>query len=83
MVEQAMAANRDGLDYLDREFGIRFDDVDLSQFPETISTEFPPEAIASLAEVLNEQSHALERAKWRRRWRRKVRRVVRRLLRSA
>ena len=59
LVEQAVAASCDCLDYLDTEFGIRFDDVDLSHFPESISTEFPPETLAALADLLNEQAKAL------------------------
>lgn len=60
LVEQAMEASRDCLAYLASEYGIRFDEVDLSQFPETLSTDFPPETILSLAEIMNEQSFALD-----------------------
>ena len=45
---------------LESEFGIRFDDVDLSAFPETITWEFPTEAIASVAAILNEQSLTID-----------------------
>jgi hypothetical protein len=60
LVEQAVAASRDLFEYLDTEFGIRFDEVDLSRFPESVSTEFPLEALLSLAELLNEQGNALQ-----------------------
>jgi hypothetical protein len=56
IVERAMEASSDCLAYLDREFGIQFHEVDLTQFPETLSTDFPPETLASLASLLNEHS---------------------------
>ncbi len=55
-----MEANRECLAYLAAEYGIAFDDVDLSQFPETLTAEFSPETIASLAAIINEQSFALD-----------------------
>jgi len=55
MVEQAVEAGRECLEYIDREFGIRLPDVDLSQFPEKLSYEFSGETLLSLASVVNEQ----------------------------
>lgn len=59
LVEQALDASRGLLEYLDAEFGIQFERLDLSRFPEEIPTEFPPETLASLAELLNDQANAL------------------------
>jgi hypothetical protein len=56
MVERAVEESSECLAYLEKEFGIRFDDVDMSRFPETVSAEFTPEALASLAYLLNEQA---------------------------
>ena len=71
--------------YLDKEFGIRFDDVDLSAFPEEICREFAPEVIASIASILNEQSLTIVRltAAARRRRERSLRYRVKKLLRLA
>jgi hypothetical protein len=83
MVEKAIEAHREGMNYLDSEFGIRFHDVDLSAFPETLSWDFPPEALASVARILNEQSlriEALSRGPKRLRWHRRARSKIRELL---
>jgi hypothetical protein len=85
-VKQAVEAHGEGLAYLESEFGIRFDEVDLSAFPETISWDFSPEAVASIAAILNQQSLQIMQltAKLkRRRWDRRVKDTVRRLFGSA
>jgi hypothetical protein len=63
LVEAAIKAHHEFFEYLDREFGIRFDDVDLSVFPEALSYEFSTETIASVAAILNEQSLTIDRFK--------------------
>lgn len=59
MVRDAMDVHRDALGYLEAEFGVRFDPVDLSAFPEEIPRSLSTADIASIAAVLNEQSLAI------------------------
>jgi hypothetical protein len=61
LVEQAVEVHRPGLEFLEAEYGIKFDDVDLSRFPETISREFSDETLSSLAAILNEQAATIEK----------------------
>lgn len=61
IVETAVKVHEPSLRYLAEEFDIHFDEVDLSQFPEEISHEFPPETIASLARILNAQALSIRR----------------------
>jgi len=56
MVRRTLEVYREALEYLDSEFGVRFNPVDLSIFPEEIPRSVPPEALASIASLLNEQS---------------------------
>jgi hypothetical protein len=85
MVQAAVEAHRDCLAYLDTEFGIQFDDVDLSAFPEAVCREFSADALASIASILNEQSLTIARltAAARRREERRLKNRVRKLLRLA
>jgi hypothetical protein len=54
-VEETLKVYRDYTHYLENEFGIFFDDVDLSRFPETLHWEFTEEALAAVADIINEQ----------------------------
>lgn len=56
VVEKFLAEQSESLAYFASEFGLRFDDVDLSKFPEAMDVEFSDETIASIAKILNEQS---------------------------
>ena len=49
MVREAIEVHRACLDYLEKEFGIQFAEVDLSTFPEVVSREMSSEALASIA----------------------------------
>jgi hypothetical protein len=60
-VEAFARAQQGSLDYLAKEFDIRFRDVDLTQFPERASHEFSDETVASLAAILNAQSLRIAR----------------------
>jgi hypothetical protein len=61
LVEKAIEVHRPCLEFLEAEYGITFDDVDLSRFPETISHEFSGETLASLAAILNDQAVTIEK----------------------
>ena len=63
-VEEAIKVHRPCLAYLEAEYGITFDDVDLSMFPEGISREFSNETLASLASLLNDQAATIARLTW-------------------
>jgi hypothetical protein len=83
MVEKAIEAHREGMVYLEAEFGIRFHDIDLSAFPEEITWEFSEEAIASVAAILHEQStkiHELNAKLKGCRWHRRIRENLRGLI---
>jgi hypothetical protein len=60
MAERAIEAHAEGLVYLEREFAVRFDAVDLSIFPETFPSEFSIATVASIAELLDAQSRQIE-----------------------
>jgi len=68
LVQKAVENSRGCLEYLEREFGVVFHEVDLSQFPEALPSDLPPEAIDSLVVLLNEQSRSLNSRTPRRLW---------------
>lgn len=61
LVDEVMELYRPCLAYLQAEFGVEFDPVDLSRFPPTIDREMPPAAWASIAGLLNEQRLTIDR----------------------
>jgi hypothetical protein len=65
-VEAYVENNRGFMAYLDREFGVRFDEVDMGKFPESLSYELSEETLTSLADVLNNQAKRLSRTSSRR-----------------
>jgi hypothetical protein len=69
LVENTMRVHREYMEFLETEFGIRFDDVDLSRFPESLRWEFTEEALAAVAGIVNEQALTIRQlnAKLRRR----------------
>jgi len=83
VAEEALALGKDSLDYLAREFGIVFDEIEWSRFPDTVPTQFPEETLRSIVLILNEQSLEIERLQ-RELWKRdggKFPRELRKLLR--
>lgn len=63
MAERTWQEYEPGLSYLAEEFGIEFEDFDLSNFPETLEWEFPAEAIKATAQIINDQAIELEELK--------------------
>jgi hypothetical protein len=63
-VEEAIKVHRPCLEFLEAEYGLTFDDVDLSRFPEGISREFSNQTLASLASLLNDQASTITRLTW-------------------
>jgi hypothetical protein len=83
MVEKTLEQHLDGINYLANEFGIRFDEIDLSIFPDEIDRTFPPEALTSLAQIMNDQSleiESLNRRIQQRRFRSRLKKKIRRLI---
>jgi hypothetical protein len=60
MAERTLHEYEPGLNYLAEEFGIEFEDFDLSNFPETLEWEFPAEAIKATAQIINDQALEIE-----------------------
>lgn len=65
-VEAYVEKNRSFMAYLDKEFGIRFDEVDMTKFPETLSCQLSEETLSSLADLLNSQAKRLSKTSHRR-----------------
>lgn len=59
LVEKTLEEHADCLRYLEQEFGLRFDPIDLSTFPEDIPGAVSGDALTSIAEILNEQSRTI------------------------
>lgn len=55
LVERYVADHQEFLSYLQSEFGLIFNEVDMNKFPEELSYEFSDETLLSIAEILHRE----------------------------